>query len=149
MSAKAFRSRLILGLLAVMVGVALGVVGALGEMRLAERRGREESAVRRERERLRDEWVSASRQGVDDVLAGRQDDLGAQLATANAGWKHGVESAAERERREFDVYAGERQWTLLALYAGVVIALAGGTIVALAWLRRRTTAPSGSGPTVR
>lgn len=141
MSAIPVRSRLILGLLAVGVGVALGVVGALGEMRLAERRVREESVVRRERERLRDEWLSASRQGVDD--------LGAQLATANAGWKIGVESAAERERHEFDAYAGERQWTLLALYTGVVTALAGGTIVALAWLRRRTTAPSGSDPTAR
>ena len=142
-------TRLILGLSAVVVGVALGVVGALGEMRLTERRGHEESAVRRERERLRDEWVSASRQGVDDVLAGRQDDLGNQLATANAGWKRGVESAAERERSEFDVYAGERQWTLLALFTGVVTALAGATILALAWLRRRTTARSGSGLTAR
>lgn len=135
MSASSARARAALLWLALLAGAALAAAGAAGELRLHDRRAGEESAVRRERERLRDAWIASTERAVDEVMDGRGTDLGARMDVANAAWKRGVEAAAEREGRDFEAYVGERRWTLLALFGGVAVALAAIAGLALAWLR--------------
>jgi hypothetical protein len=135
-------SRIGLGLLALAAGLSLAAFGIIGEVRLHVRRGGEESAVRRDRERLRDAWVASSERAVDAAMEGQSNELPARLDSANAAWKAGVEAAAERESREFEAYAAERRWTLLALFTGAVTSVVGAVLLAQAWLRRRPTAPA-------
>jgi len=133
------------------LGAALAAAGGWRDMQLGERRAREESALRHERERLRDDWTAAVGVGVSEAFdQGQPADFEARMERANATLKAGIDAAAQREVKEFEAYLGERGWTLLAVFTGAVAMLASGGVLAVAWLGRQPAkAPAVSGPPER